>query len=154
MSESAQADAWWLGAGDQQQLVATGWVGEHPEDGGDVAHLLLHPAGHRSAEPMRRLAQALTLTQADTAAPITTVDYDVATAHVDHDSVLHLYGRGGTELIERPVTGAWWSAAARRGYLVLSIGMDPLHRRDGDMAALDGYLERRHRYALALVGLT
>ena len=42
----------------------------------------------------------------------------------------------------------------RRSYLVLSVGMDPLHRRDGDMAALDLYLERRHRYALALVDVT
>ena len=35
-----------FGQSGEQALVMTGWIGEHPGDGSDVAHLVLHPAGH------------------------------------------------------------------------------------------------------------
>jgi hypothetical protein len=150
VSESSQVDAWWHGARGQQLLIADGWVGEHPGDGGDVAHMLLHPAGHGAAGEMRALATALGLPRADTPVEITRVPTATAAAWIDTDSVVHLHGPG-TQLVERPVDGMWWATATTRGYVALSVGMDPLLWLPGDWETLDQYLDRRHRYHLGLV---
>jgi len=143
---SSRIDALAVGQAGERQLMCTGWVGEHPQGGGDVAHLLLYPAGHGVADRMRTLATGLGLGPGDQ--PLRHLDREEVHAWLDDDSHVHVQGPGG-EVAERPVPGAWRSAATTRGYLVLSIGMDPLVWRTGDWDALDRWLARgRHQLGL------
>lgn len=141
----SQVDALLLGQAGERHVMATGWIGEHPVDDGDVAHLLLYPAGHGVAGKMRTLAEGLGLGAADAGVPLVEVDPDHAHAWLDEDSHVHVQGPGG-EVAVVPVQGAWWAAATTRRFLVLSIGHDPLTWRAGDFAALDRYLARTSRY--------
>ena len=66
MTEPAAALAWILGQRSETPIAISGWLGEHPEDGRDVAHLIVHPLAVGVADKMRQLAQLLGLAQAST----------------------------------------------------------------------------------------
>lgn len=46
-------------------LAATGWIGEHPQTGADVAHLLLYPATGIEQDTPAKIATLARLIAAD-----------------------------------------------------------------------------------------
>lgn len=145
----SRIDALVAGQPGERHVMSTGWVGEHPGDGGDVAHLLLYPQGHGVTAHMRTLAAGLGLGPADE--PLRELRPDEVHVWLDDDSRVHVQGPGG-EVAARTVHGSWWSAATTRGYIILSVGMDPLVWRTGDWTALDRWLARgRHQLGMVEV---
>lgn len=132
-----------LGQASERLLVLTGWIGEAPTDGADVAHLLMHPLGHGVADKMRVLAGLLGLGPATELAALTEVPAEVASVALVTDArdtwaQLHI---GEAMVAERPVPPDWQAAARSRGWVILTVGQDPLETvRD-----LDRYLTRSRR---------
>ncbi|MCI2421108.1 hypothetical protein MOQ72_27060 [Saccharopolyspora sp. K220] len=120
---------------DPREILLSGWIGEHPVTGQDVAHLLLAPATGAITELMPLLADALGL-QPIAGAP---AQVDPAIAHValeGQSTVRVLYGTGG-ELV-RPITPEWASAALGLRMVMLTCGTQPAPKNT--QAALDCYL--------------
>ncbi|HEY0638373.1 MAG TPA: DUF5949 family protein [Pseudonocardiaceae bacterium] len=115
-------------------LGMTGWIGEHPGDGGDLAYLLLYPAGHggrRVAEKMTAAAGLYGL-RPGAPAPVPAEVADVTVA----EGWAHVRS-GGTAVAGIPVTADWTAAATGRGQVAVAMGAGPY---DGRPAALDDYL--------------
>jgi hypothetical protein len=125
----------------------TGWVGEHPADGSDVAHLLLYPGAPGIMEGMELLAETLGLVRSDSPQMVS-VDPSAAMVTISqHPPVTHLMV--GDQEVTRPVSEEWVAAAAAHGLVVLSLGVDPLSAVS--IEALDAYTERRDRVWVGLV---
>lgn len=134
-----------LGQASERRVALTGWVGEHPLDGGDIAHLLLYPAGHGIAREMRRLADLLGLAPA-LAGPPTEVPPDTTRMTVEHGWARLHYG--DTAWLRRPVNPEWSDAALARHVIMLTVGQDGWTGRTAD---LDRYLARGQRLHLGLI---
>lgn len=132
MGEMTEADAWWLGQAGERRITATGWIGEHPVNGQDVAHLLLYPLGGGVARQMLQLSGALGLTGAD-AGPMTSVPPDTTWATLgpapEGPSVWLHYG--DQAWLHRPVTPEWENAAQHQRMLVLTVSLDTITIRPG-----------------------
>jgi hypothetical protein len=140
-----------LRQGGEQLLMMSGWIGEHPDDRSDVAHLILYPAGHGVADKMRVLADVAQLARGD-AAHLPDVDPDAAALGISReggDVWAQLY-LGGTLAAERPITEELAAAAEAQRWVILTMGQDPW---DGRTATLDRYLGRTHRLHLGRVPL-
>ena len=102
-------------------LAGTGWIGEHPVDGSDVAHLLLYPAtafDPDTAVKVAALAVVWGMVDATAGEPVPTPDL-----WVDADArVLHQPGM--TTAFDAPVD--WWTAATAHGLVVVSLTSLPL----------------------------
>lgn len=137
-----------FGQDGERRLALTGWIGEHPATGADVAHLLLYPLGHGVADKMRTLADVLGLRPAD-AGPMTTSTAAYLT--VDDDGPhAQIRTADGALLVERPVTPEWAAAARVGAAVVLTAGQDG---HTGRAADLDRYLARPRRLRMALLSL-
>lgn len=133
----------------EQQLAITGWVGEHPGDGGDVAHLLVHPHGHGVADKMRALGVILGL--AVDGAPAQ-VPPDTTWIELDEPPGWARIHHGDAAWIGRPVASDWLDVARARHMVVLSLALDAGNVTAG--APLDRYIDsqvRRGRLYLGLV---
>lgn len=102
-------------------LAATGWIGEHPADGTDVAHLLLYPATDfdtLSGPKIQVLASVFEMVDATVGAPgrSTTVSLD-ATTRLAHLPGLVLAVEASVE---------WWAAAQAHGMVVVTLTRRPL----------------------------
>lgn len=129
-------------------LGMTGWVGVHPHDGGDVAHLLLYPTTAGPPDVAAKLRVAAGLYGLRTGAP-PTVPAEVTSVAVTAGWVQLLHA--GQLVVERPITAEWSAVAATRGLVLLSLGEEPY---DGRADTLDPYLDRmlrRRRLHVALV---
>lgn len=118
----------------ERLIAATGWIGEHPVDREDVAHLLVYPVAPGIGAEMRAAALLLGLRGA-LAGPPVRVPPDVARLTVAGGWV-RLAAAGATAL-ERPVSRDWTVAAAGRGLVMVTLGEDAYSGQPGD---LDGYL--------------
>lgn len=149
---ATESDAWWLGQDSDRLLNLTGWIGEHPATGADVANLLLHPLGGGVAGKMRNLAGALGLGRADVGA-MTEVPPDTTWATLgdapEGRSVWLHYG--DTAWLHRPVTAEWETAATGQRMVLLIVGMDGLHVRG--MPDVERYLRRPQRLYTGLIRL-
>lgn len=141
-----QVDAFWHGQAGEQRVEMTGWIGGHPVTGVDVAHLMVMPQGHGIADRMRQLAEVLELARMDSGQPL---PEPTDTRIVLHDTEVQLW-RADRTVAHRDVPGGWRQTAVEQGYVVLSVGTDPLH----SMADLDRYLRRTHRVYAALIHLS
>jgi hypothetical protein len=130
----------------------TGWIGEHPADGSDVAHLLLYSAGPGTAEGMELVADTLGLVRSDSLRMVT-VDPAVATVTTRQHPLMAYLEVGDQEVMFHApavaVPQEWAVAAAAHGLVVLSLGVDPLSAVS--IEALDAYTERRDRVWVGLV---
>lgn len=133
----------------EQRVAATGWIGEHPADHGDVAHLLLYPLGHGIAAQMRAFATGIGFAPALAGPPVTTA---VVHLTLDPDGPhVQLRDVDDTLVLERPVSDDWATVATDRGYVMTTIGQDG---HTGRAAELGAYLARGKRlYMAALVAL-
>ncbi|MBE1580521.1 hypothetical protein ACFORH_39090 [Amycolatopsis roodepoortensis] len=134
---------------DPRELGLTGWVGEHPINGTDVAHLLLSPRSSTAvAEGVELLAELLGLrplkngVMPDIPAVITRAELRGSDVHV-------LYGDDGD--LTRPVTPEWTDAAIKQRFVIVTFGTAPF---TGDLAALDRYLERDDRLFVGEIPVT
>lgn len=137
--------AFLLGQDSDRVLMLTGWIGEHPGDGRDIAHLLLYPAGHGVAAKMRALADMLRLAPALAGAP------KLIPPDVTHVQLADGWARihsGDSMIVERPVPGEMASVALARQQIVLTVGQDGYTGRPQD---LDAYLGRIKRLYMGLV---
>jgi hypothetical protein len=132
---------------DERLIAATGWIGEHPTDWRDVAHLLVYPVAAGIEEEMLATARLLDLRSATTS-ELTRVPETVAYLTV-RDGWVILMAPGGAAL-ERLVTDEWTVDAARRGYVVVTVGLDPY---SGQADELDGYLSRGERLHMGLLSV-
>ena len=97
-------------------LAFTGWVGEHPRDGSDVAHLLLYPATSfdpDSAAKVSALSVVLGMVDATADEPSVTADVWVDLA----SRVLHQPGM--STVFDAPAE--WWAAATAHRLVVVSL---------------------------------
>lgn len=137
-----------FGQNSERLLGVTGWIGEHPATGTDVAHLLVYPFGNDVAARMRALADLLELAEPGamwpTAAAVLTLDRDTAGDHAQ------IRGADRALLFERPVSTEWAAVAAVCGRVVLTLGQDGY---DGSSAKLERYLARANRLRSALVAV-
>ena len=127
----------------------TGWIGEHPQGRGSVAHLLLHPHGDEQAAGMRRVAGLLGLTRADQAAGMPDVPAGTALASLDQLTVSLRYGDAA--MLSRPVSAEWAAVAQARRWVILTVGTDGLTQ--ATLSRLDRYLARAGRVYLGRVRL-
>jgi hypothetical protein len=135
-----------LGQDGERRLALTGWIGEHPATGADVAHLLLYPLGHGVAAKMRAVAELLDLRGA-LAGPVHTSTAAYLT--VDDDGPHAQIRTADTALlIERPVTAEWAVAARTAGQVMLTAGQDGY---TGHPRELERYLARGRRLSMALL---
>ena len=103
-------------------LAATGWIGEHPVTGADVAHLLLYPATDLDPDsPSKLTALALVVgaVPAGAAGALPVID-----AEVDVRGLL----RFGGQIVSLPDDpgGEWSAAAIAQGFVVVTITTEPL----------------------------
>jgi hypothetical protein len=115
-------------------IAMTGWVGEHPVDGGDVAHLLLYPTSSDYSTDVRQLSEFLGLGLAS--AQMVEVDPSRCSASVAADGWVHLRA-GADEIAAIPTNALWCAAAEHRKYLMLTLGVAPWN---GDHISLEGYV--------------
>jgi hypothetical protein len=129
-----------------RDVALTGWIGDHPADGSDVAHLLLYPVGPGIAEGMEMLAETLSLVRSDGPRMVEVLP-EVASMRVvgAHASLVI----GDEALLVFPVRAGWRRAAEAHRLVVLSLGLDPL---DGvSMPALDRYTAHCDRVWVGLL---
>ena len=103
-------------------LAATGWIGEHPSTGEDVAHLLLHPATDLDPGSPAKIAALAAMVGAMDAHSL---GFPPAMdAEVDTRGVL----RFGGQIVPLPadLDGGWTAAASAQGFVVVSITSQPL----------------------------
>lgn len=144
-------DLGWLVAGGDRLVGLDGWIGQAPDTGGDVAHLLLHPLGDGNAAQMRAVADVLGLHRGDSPA-LVDVAPDTTLAHLDDTTVTLRYGDDA--LLTRPVTGEWDLAARGAGWIILSAGVDGfVMTTTGGTDRLDRYLARPKRIWLGRIRL-
>ena len=143
MSEVAEVFGRWS----ERLLAVTGWVGAHPVDEEDLAHVLLYPTGSGIADRMREVSTRLGLAEA----------LDRPPEHVpDETALLVVAGPWlqlwtGTALaLEMPVNPYWTVAAASRGYAMLTVGEDGYTGRAHDR---DAYLAGARHLHFGLVTL-
>lgn len=109
---------WVLGQAGERPVALGGWIQEM-DDGGDAAHLVLHPVGDGVADRMRRLGDTLGLDATGLmptiAAAVTSVELDGGDVWVVHED---------RRLIHRSVTPDWAAAARARGVVALWLGWD------------------------------
>ena len=151
-SGATETDSWWLGQDSERIIRLTGWIGEHPATGADVAHLLLYPDGHGAAAKMRRLAEALGLNRAD--AEMTKPAADLAHASLGdapEGRSVWLHGHANYPFAHVPVNAEWESAATAQQLVVLTVGMDGGVIRD--LGDVHRYLRRPHRLHTGLLQL-
>lgn len=135
----------------ERQVALAGWIGEHPIDGADVAHLLIHPLGHGVADKMRVLAGVLGL--AADAPP--QVPPDTTWIGLDEPPGWARIHHGQDAWIGRPATPEWLTIARARHLVVLSLGLDGGSvRRERDIDRYVGTQARRGRLYLGLVRAT
>ena len=142
-----------LGQRTERRLGMTGWIGEHPDDGRDIAHLLIHPLGHGVADLMRRLADAFGLPRSD-AGPMHQIPPDTVYAQLDDQDPT---GRpeiwihhGQDAWLHRGITNDFGQVLRERRYAVLWIGIDGA--TDVDQAAgRERYMRRAHRLYVGLI---
>ncbi len=115
--ESVQTDAWWLGQNGERILLLGGWIAER--DDGNVAHLILSPAGDDVPGKMRSLAAALGLVEATAEIENPEVPPDTLLAEIRGSEVWLRYGH--SSWLHRPVTPEWIAAAVQRRMVVLSL---------------------------------
>lgn len=103
-------------------LACTGWVGEHPRNGSDVAHILAYPATDFDpdlAPKIRALAAVWELHEAFTGimehSPVLRVDLDRGVLEVP-----------GQEMVLPPLRDEWIAAARAQGFVVVSMTRLPL----------------------------
>lgn len=137
-----------LGQWSERLIAMTGWIGEHPGDGGDVAHLLVYPTGHSAAASMRAAADMFGLRDA-LDPPLAQPGPDVAALAIRDDGWVSLYAHG-QQVAERPVTAEWAEVARARGQVMLTLGWDGYSGRDNE---LERYLARGRRLSMGLIGL-
>ncbi|MFK0250171.1 hypothetical protein ACIQUM_36180 [Amycolatopsis azurea] len=133
---------------DPRELFLTGWIGEHPINGTDVAHLLLCPHSTAVAEGVELFAELLQLRPySDGVMP----DIPAVIARVElHGLDVHFfYGDEGD--LSRPVPADWADAAANQGFVIVTFGTAPFA---GDLAELDRYFERADRLFIGKVPVT
>lgn len=138
-----------LGQTGERQLAITGWIGEQPEDGGDVAHLLVHPHGQGVADKMRALAAIFGLAAGG---PPPQVAPDTTWVGLDQPPGWARIHHGDAAWIGRPVTADWLAVARARHMVVLSLALDG--GRVSDDRRLDRYVAsqmQRDRLFLGLV---
>lgn len=103
-------------------LAATGWIGEHPRTGADVAHLLIYPATDldpQSAAKLAILADTLGLRSARTSG-----DPPLIEGGLDLDR-----GRltaAGLDMAVPPLNDEWAAAVAAQGFAVVTLTSQPL----------------------------
>lgn len=136
MSDVASVFGQWT----ERTIAVTGWIGEHPRDGSDVAHLLIYPTGHGAAAGMRAAAAMLGLVPADTAGDPPTVHADQASLSLTGEGWLQVHV-GDSLVAERPITPDW-ATATRRGWAIVTMGQDGYSGRPQE---LDRYLSRPGR---------
>ncbi|MEJ5915939.1 hypothetical protein [Pseudokineococcus sp. 1T1Z-3] len=123
MSQPSQVTAWLHGQAGERRVEMSGWVGQHPGDGGDQAHLVLAPTGHGGAAGMRQVAEALGLQQIT--GPPAPVPASLVHVLVEDDELALVLSED--QQLRRPLTEPEWTAAATaRGTCVLTAGTDPL----------------------------
>lgn len=131
-----------------RDVALTGWIGDHPADGSDVAHLLLYPVGPGTAEGMELLAETLGLVRSD-GPRMVEVPPELAAVQVRGPWASLVIG--GESLPAIPVYAGWRRAAAAHRLVVLSLWLDPL---DGvSLPELDRYTARRDRVWVGLLAL-
>lgn len=103
-------------------LAATGWIGEHPATGADVAHLLLYPATDLDPDTAVKVAAIAALVGAMDAH--TMDEPPPIDAEVDVRGLL----RFGGQIVPLPedAAGEWSAAALAQGFVVVSITSLPL----------------------------
>lgn len=140
--------AWLVASGDR--LVAmTGWIGEHPRDGSDIAHLLIHPLGDGQAARMRQVAELLGLGPAVTG--LVDVPPDTTLARVADTHVSLRYRDSDT--IGRPVPAEWVKTALAQRFVIVTVGLDGLAGVPGG-SRLDKYLARANRLRVGRIRVT
>jgi hypothetical protein len=131
-----------------RDLDMTGWIGEHPVNGRDVAHLPLYPNDHGIDTEMSQVASALGLASAVDGPA--SVPVEQARVTIRGDIVHVLFGDHGT--LVRPVQADWVQAAQDQGIVMVTCGMDPWTGSDVD--DLDPYLSRTDRLFIGLLRVT
>lgn len=102
-------------------LAATGWIGEHPADGTDVAHLLLYPATDFDALTGAKIKELASMYEMVDA----TVGEPGRSTTVSLDATIQLAHLAGLELpVEAPAD--WWVAAQAHGMAVVTLTSRPL----------------------------
>ncbi|PWV71416.1 hypothetical protein SAMN05421630_115147 [Prauserella marina] len=125
-----------------RDLLLTGWIGERPDTGRDLAHLLLTPRTS-SVDPadMARLAAQLGLSPA-TAGPPVEVEDELSYVLIDRP-LIYLVLYDVDDRISRPVDDEW-IRAAKSGTVMLTCGLQPW--TGTTIAELDAYLPRATLY--------
>lgn len=134
-----------LGQASERRVAIAVWIGEHPVDGSDVAHLLIYPMGHRVADRMRALAGLLGVGPADGAGLVEVAPDTTWLSCMGREVGVHY---GESAWLHGPVTAEWAVVAAARGWVILSVGLDGWTGRTAD---LDRYVSRPSRLYLGRV---
>jgi hypothetical protein len=144
---------WWLTPDADRRIALTGWIGEHPATGADVAHLLLFPYADGVAAEMRIMAEALGLARGDTGTmPQVAPDTTWATiggAPEGRSVWLHY---GDAAWMHIPISEEWERAATAERMVALTVGVDGVVI--GSIADVDRYVRRpARRLYLGLIRL-
>ncbi|SFQ27033.1 hypothetical protein [Amycolatopsis rubida] len=131
-----------------RDLLVTGWIGEHPRDGSDVAHLLVVPRSWAISEGMPLVADALGLAPLAEHSALARVPRETARVVLGSYGVRLLFGSSG--VLSHPGDGDWKGAAARHGFVIVTCGQDPF---SGGIDQLDGYLARPGRLRMGMVSV-
>lgn len=115
MNRKDPGQYWWAGVDTDRTVALTGWIGDTPE--GEAAFLLLYPTGGGAEQRMRKLAEVLELRPASAGAPVATHQ---ASATIEGGKLTLRFPGFETTI---PVH-ADYIAAARRGWGLLTVGMD------------------------------
>lgn len=103
-------------------LAATGWVGEHPRTGADVAHLLLYPATDLDTDTGGKIASLASLWGLTDA---TSTGMETSELQVSLEPAVVVLP--GQDAVPLPPLNAEWRAAARsQGFVVASLTSTPL----------------------------
>lgn len=103
-------------------LAATGWVGEHPRTGADVAHLLLYPATDLDTDTGGKIASLAALWALTDA---TSTGMETSELRVSLDpAVVLLPGHAAVQL--PPLNTDWLAAAKAQRFVVASLTNTPL----------------------------
>lgn len=132
----------------EDPIALTGWIGEHPFDGDDVAHLLLYPTVEGHEATLDQIGRDLGLGPA-TSLMVDTDEQQVS-AKLAADGWIHLH-MAQEEIAAIPVNQDWANAAARRGYLMLTLGQ---RAWDGNHASLNDYVADPTYLRMGLVAVT
>lgn len=98
-------------------------VGENPDDGSDLAQLVVCPSSPENVKGMPVVAAAIGLAPALSGAP-PTVARGQARVEIDGGGVRLLYGRDG--VLSNPGYGEWKAAAEQHGFALVVCAPDPV----------------------------